>query len=180
MVIRPGHKAIAELLSPSDARDVLLAILSRPDDIPPLDGPAACVYAIIKEDADKISARQSKNGKKGGAPAGNKNAKKTTQNNPKQPKTDDRVQKIIGILNDTLGTKYKACAATVKHIKARLAEGFTVEDFETVVTRQKGAWGADEKMSKYLRPETLFGTKFESYLNAVPVGKKSGIDWEGF
>jgi len=27
------------------------------------------------------------------------------------------------------------------------------------------AWGADNKMRQYLRPQTLYGTKFESYLN---------------
>ena len=40
-------------------------------------------------------------------------------------------------------------------------------------------WGKDEKMCKFLRPETLFGTKFESYLNQKPVVKstKSAPDW---
>jgi len=49
-------------------------------------------------------------------------------------------------------------------IKARIADGFTIKDFETVIQKKADEWLKTD-MSKYLRPETLFGTKFESYLN---------------
>ena len=51
-------------------------------------------------------------------------------------------------------------------IHARLAEGYTQEDFRAVIDRKCADWLADARMVEYLRPETLFGTKFESYLNA--------------
>ena len=44
-------------------------------------------------------------------------------------------------------------------------EGFKEEDFYTVIDKKSAEWLSDSKMSKYLRPETLFGTKFEAYLN---------------
>ena len=34
-------------------------------------------------------------------------------------------------------------------------------------------WKNDDKMSKYLRPETLFGAKFEGYLNQEEKKDKS-------
>lgn len=76
---------------------------------------------------------------------------------------------IIDYLNAKAGTRYKAStASTRKHIKARLDEGFTVEDFKAVIDKKCSEWLGNSKMEQYLRPETLFGTKFEGYLNAKP------------
>lgn len=73
---------------------------------------------------------------------------------------------IVDYLNSKAGTNYKASTQTTqKHINARIAEGFTVADFKTVIDKKTKEWKGGE-MEKYLRPETLFGTKFEGYLNA--------------
>ena len=73
---------------------------------------------------------------------------------------------VIDYLNEKAGTHYKAgVKATQEKIKARCNEGFTLDDFKTVIDKKTAEWKSDPKMSKYLRPETLFGTKFESYLN---------------
>ena len=81
---------------------------------------------------------------------------------------------IIAYLNEKAGTKYKATTAKTKTaIHARLAEVFTVDDFKTVIDKKCAEWIGDPKMEKYLRPETLFGTKFEGYLNAK-VSKTAG------
>jgi len=80
---------------------------------------------------------------------------------------------IVSYLNEKAGTKYKHTSAKTKTaINARLAEGFTVEDFKTVINKKCAEWLGDEKMEKYLRPETLFGTKFEGYLNAKHTERK--------
>ncbi len=50
-------------------------------------------------------------------------------------------------------------------IKARLNEGFTVDDFKTVIDKKTEEWINDPKMRNYLRPETLCSNKFEGYLN---------------
>ena len=50
-------------------------------------------------------------------------------------------------------------------INARLKEGFNYDDFKKVINNKTCEWKDNAKMSRYLRPETLFGTKFESYLN---------------
>lgn len=47
----------------------------------------------------------------------------------------------------------------------RLNEGFDIEDFRKVIDTKVDAWKNDETMNTYLRPATLFGPKFEGYLN---------------
>ena len=63
---------------------------------------------------------------------------------------------------------------TRSFIRARLREGFTVDDFKTVIDKKARAWLGNRDMQKYLRPETLFGTKFESYLNEQETYKFTG------
>lgn len=75
-------------------------------------------------------------------------------------------QEILDYLNGKVGTSYRASSkATQRLIKARSNEGFEVEDFKKVIDIKVAAWKDDPKMSQYLRPATLFGTKFEAYLN---------------
>ena len=75
-------------------------------------------------------------------------------------------QEIIDYLNSKIGTRYQASSkATQRLINARTNENFTVEDFKRVIDIKAAAWKDDPKMSQYLRPKTLFGTNFESYLN---------------
>lgn len=79
---------------------------------------------------------------------------------------------IISYLNEKTESMFKASTKkTQSCIKARLSEGFTVDDFKTVIDKKCAEWIGDEKMEKYLRPETLFGTKFEGYLNAKQTGR---------
>lgn len=79
-------------------------------------------------------------------------------------------ESIIARLNEKTGANYKPTSkATQRLINARLAEGYTVEEFFTVIDKKCAEWSGDEKMERYLRPETLFGNKFENYLNAPAV-----------
>lgn len=72
---------------------------------------------------------------------------------------------IINYLNLKAGTNYKSTSEkTKKFIRARMNEGFKLEDFKIVIDKKVLDW-KNSDMNKYLRPETLFGTKFESYLN---------------
>ena len=76
------------------------------------------------------------------------------------------VKEIVEYLNSAIGSHYKpSVEKTRTFIRARLREGFTVEDFKTVIDKKARAWLGNREMQKFLRPETLFGTKFEGYLN---------------
>ena len=90
-------------------------------------------------------------------------------------KTKD-TKDIVAFLNSELGTRYKAESKELREmISGRLTEGYTVEDFKTVIRNMKEEWGNDERMSKYLRPSTLFApTHFPEYLNRKPQQKTGG------
>jgi uncharacterized phage protein (TIGR02220 family) len=78
----------------------------------------------------------------------------------------DIITDIINYMNNVLNTNYKSTTESTKRfIRARLNEGFTLEQFKKVIDKKYNEWGQDKTMAKFLRPETLFGTKFESYLN---------------
>ena len=99
-----------------------------------------------------------------------KNNKSNTESNVERQTAPsgkpEQIAEIIGYLNKRVGTHYRATTRkTQTLIKARLNEGFTVDDFKQVIDNKAEAWLGDQKMEKYLRPETLFGTKFEGYLN---------------
>lgn len=94
------------------------------------------------------------------------------------------IKDIIDYLNIVLGTNYQyKTKNTQKHINARLSEGHTFEDFKTVIDKKVNEWKGTD-MEKYLSPDTLFGTKFEKYLNQNIIAKtrtvSSGkrIDWD--
>ena len=79
-------------------------------------------------------------------------------------------QEIIEHLNLKAGTGYRHNSKTTrKHIHARWEDGFVLDDFKAVIDNKVVDWLEDSKYGKYLRPETLFGTKFESYLNKPAV-----------
>lgn len=86
-------------------------------------------------------------------------------------------KEIISYLNDKTGKAYKHSANKNQSlIKARWNEGNRVEDFKKVIDNKTSEWLADEKMSKYLRPSTLFGNKFDEYRNESKNNKRSYTD----
>ena len=73
---------------------------------------------------------------------------------------------IVSYLNEKAGTNYRHTTKKTKTaIHARLVEGFKVDAFKTVIDKKCAEWLGDAMMQQYLRPSTLFGTKFEEYLN---------------
>ena len=94
----------------------------------------------------------------------NKDIKDIVEHSPTEPVP---YQEVVEYLNQKTGKNFKHTSkVTQRHIRARLAEGFTVSDFKQVIDKKCSDWLRDQKMKEYLRPETLFGTKFESYLNS--------------
>ena len=84
----------------------------------------------------------------------------------KNEKNNEYIVEILDYMNSVCGTNYKpSTQKTKKLINARLNEKFTLDDFKKVIDTKYQDWGSDTSMKKYLRPETLFGTKFEGYLN---------------
>lgn len=89
------------------------------------------------------------------------------------------LKEILDYLNEKCETHYRLTnKKTESLVNARLNDGFTVEDFKKVIDNKAAEWKDNPQMCQYLRPDTLFGTKFESYLNqkAVATPPKPGIE----
>ena len=82
----------------------------------------------------------------------------------------------LAYLNHSVGKNYKYLEKNLKHIIARFNEGYTLEDFKQVIDVKTEEWKDNPEFFKYLRPETLFGSKFDSYLNQKPKISKSKPD----
>lgn len=106
-----------------------------------------------------------------GENGGYSSAKMAELEQPKTPSNENKqitiIKEIINCLNSATSSNYRyQSKATQRLINARLNEGYTVDDFKAVIDKKTEEWKGTE-MAQYLRPETLFGTKFEGYLNAA-------------
>ena len=89
-------------------------------------------------------------------------------------KSDD-VKTVIDYLNQKNGTSYRASSKKNKSlINARFSEGYSVDDFKKVIDIKTDEW-SETDMAKFIRPETLFGNKFDGYLNQVPIKKQAPV-----
>lgn len=97
-------------------------------------------------------------------------------NNNKKNNNQDTYIAVIDYLNEKTGQHFRSSTkATQQHINARLAEGFTADNFKRVIDNMCAEWRGTE-WEQYLRPSTLFGSKFENYLNRKPQNKgRNGI-----
>jgi uncharacterized phage protein (TIGR02220 family) len=72
----------------------------------------------------------------------------------------------IEYLNKKVSANFKiSTTSTQKFILARIKDGYSEDDFKKVIDVKTEKWLNDNAMRQFLRPETLFGNKFEGYLN---------------
>ncbi len=92
---------------------------------------------------------------------------KTMSNNDNNVNNDKQniYSLVVAYLNEKTDSNYRANSSKTRSlIDARCNEGFVLKDFQKVIDNKVSEWkGTDYE--KYLRPETLFSNKFESYLN---------------
>lgn len=93
-------------------------------------------------------------------------------------KPDEQIpyKKIIDYLNEQAGKKFKVTEKWKTLIRARWNEGQTYDDFIKVIDTKTKQWLNDKTMNKYLRPATLFGNKFDDYLNEYQAPVESTTD----
>ena len=103
-----------------------------------------------------------------------KKAEKKQKKSTEKEEDTEIYKRIIEHLNMVCGTNYRHnTESSRKDIRARLNEGYKEDDFYIVIDKKAKEWMGTEQ-EKYLRPMTLFGPKFESYLNQIIVkGQKT-------
>lgn len=94
--------------------------------------------------------------------------KKVVEPKKEPPKIQIEIyDEIVNYLNQCTGSNYKSNSKVTRtYIDARLNEGYTVEDFVKVISIKSTKW-LNTKFAEFLRPQTLFSNKFESYLNEI-------------
>lgn len=102
---------------------------------------------------------------------------------PQNDSGSGSIAAIIDYLNERVGTHYTYRNKSINGlINARLSEGFTIDDFKTVVDNKVAEWTGTE-WAKFLRPKTLFApSHFEEYLNQSPqpTSYLDSIDWSAY
>lgn len=100
--------------------------------------------------------------------------KKTKPSASRSGQWAEPISRIVSYLNEKTGRNFSPKTAdTQKLIIARLKEGHSEDDFYKVIDNKTVEWINDPDMQQYLRPATLFGKKFEGYLNSRPVQRKT-------
>ncbi|MCK5342970.1 MAG: conserved phage C-terminal domain-containing protein [Candidatus Heimdallarchaeota archaeon] len=95
-----------------------------------------------------------------------------------QEKIQNIPEEILKYLNKQKPSPidFKPTASNLKEIKARIQEGFTKVNFKTVIDCKIREWKNSAKMKKFIRPATLFGSKFNGYLIEASTGTNDGSD----
>lgn len=97
----------------------------------------------------------------------NNNNINNNNNNKKEIIIKESIKEAIDYLNQKTNSSFKSSSkSTIKLIRARLSEGYTLIEIKQVIDFKCSQWLNDSKMRQYLQPSTLFGNKFEGYLQA--------------
>ncbi len=81
--------------------------------------------------------------------------------------TDHAIEVLLH-LNQVSGSRYQKSRTSLENIRARLREGYSVNDLKLVIDLKHEHWNGNDEQYQYMRPETLFGPKkFEGYLSSA-------------
>lgn len=105
-------------------------------------------------------------------------------NNTMSDKSDDVIpySEIISYLNEKTGRSFRTTEAHKRFIKARWNEDYKLDDFKRVIDNKVADWTGKtingQPAEKYLQPSTLFGTKFDNYLNQAPMHQEQAQPYD--
>lgn len=98
-----------------------------------------------------------------------KGEKEKEKNSAKKKEKEQQIKEVVEYLNLKANRNYRPGTPKTKSLISARLKDYTVEDLKAVIDFKVGEWLENEKMNKYLRPETLFNeTKFENYINELP------------
>lgn len=129
----------------------------------------AAAYATAMQGTETGTVQGQENqplrGLSGEAPdAGEQPSRKNGHDHERTRQLRQQAIEVLLFLNEKTGRNYQPVPANVDMIVARLKQGASVDDCRAVIAKKCREWAADEKMTQYLRPATLFNaTKFAQY-----------------
>ena len=91
---------------------------------------------------------------------------KETKSKGKSPFLSQRIE-VIDYLNLKVNRKFRPDSKYSKLIDGLLKNDYSVDDCKKVIDNKVKDWMNNPEYVEYLRPETLFGNKFDGYLNTV-------------
>mgnify|MGYP002621965197 CR=1 FL=1 len=174
--IQSSRKRVEEILSDLVARGYITKTISKPTNIYSAVDPEIIKETLRKSQTEKISDNDENTLRK--SPD---NPEKISDNNiniidnnkyTRDRELNNTISEVISYLNKTCNTPFKSSTtSTKKLIKSRIKEGFTLDDFKRVIDLKYNDWGVTpykfsngQMSNEFLRPSTLFGEKFESYV----------------
>ena len=84
---------------------------------------------------------------------------------------------VLSHLNAVTGASWRVDDVSSVRLISELAHsGYTEDQMLEVIDKKAADWLGDPKVEQYLRPSTLFGTKFEQYLNQPDSARKKERD----
>ena len=107
-----------------------------------------------------------------------KTPKKKSKSIPLELKNKARV--ILDYLNHRTNRRFRDVDSNLKYIVAKFRQGYVESEMKYVIDNKNAEWGGDKVMDKYLRPETLFAGKFDSYLNEMDIRKDKEYTMEDY
>jgi predicted phage replisome organizer/uncharacterized phage protein (TIGR02220 family) len=90
-------------------------------------------------------------------------------------KHSPEAEEILSYLNLKSGSNYRLIDTNLKLIDSILKKGYTKDDCMTVINKKVQEWSGTD-MQQYLRPLTLFSSKFDAYLNQPMTRKRSEFE----
>lgn len=98
-----------------------------------------------------------------------KEEKEKEKKSAKKKEKEQQIKEVVEYLNIKANRNYRPGTTKTKSLISARLKDYSVEDLKAVIDFKVGEWLENEKMNKYLRPETLFNeTKFENYINELP------------
>jgi predicted phage replisome organizer/uncharacterized phage protein (TIGR02220 family) len=90
-------------------------------------------------------------------------------------KNSPEAEEILSYLNLKSGSNYRLIDSNLKLIDSIIKKGYTKEDCIIVIDKKVQEWTGTD-MQQYLRPLTLFSSKFDAYLNQPMTRKRSNFE----
>lgn len=118
------------------------------------------LQSAIPKKGEALDKAFMKHGAKQTESTGQSNSPINKQENNRTNKQENKVKEVLTYFNKTTGKNFRVA----KKLKARLNEGYTLDDVKKVIDIKTAEW-LNTDMESYLRPDTLFSEKFDSYLN---------------